>query len=162
MQINTIPIDRVDRLTSHDLSVGSSRTSSMLSSSGGGSGKERDDTHNSIRKTTKQNLLAKQVRGVEFLSPNCKCDGVRARCLHCVMPSGGGSTRRSSAGDTSLATITLTGTTVSGSSFMSSIHNASTISITDDAIMYWQWCVGLVSVGVFVCLCVWIGVFYGF
>ncbi|MPC67952.1 hypothetical protein E2C01_062140 [Portunus trituberculatus] len=109
----------------------------MLSSSGGvSSGKERDDAHNSIRKTTKQNLLAKQVRGVEFLSPSCKCDGVRARCLHCPLPSGRGSTRRSSGGDASLATITLTGTTASGSSFMSSIHNASTVSITDDAFMY--------------------------
>ncbi|XP_050730432.1 kinase D-interacting substrate of 220 kDa B-like isoform X8 [Eriocheir sinensis] len=54
-------------LTSHPSSMdgslarrGSSRASSIHSGSGGGSGKERDDTHSSIRKATKQNLLAKQ------------------------------------------------------------------------------------------------------
>ncbi|XP_045107810.1 kinase D-interacting substrate of 220 kDa B-like isoform X3 [Portunus trituberculatus] len=65
-------------LTSHPGSMegslarrGSSRTSSMLSSSGGvSSGKERDDAHNSIRKTTKQNLLAKQTSLGEDVSSN--------------------------------------------------------------------------------------------
>lgn len=74
------------------LSVGSSRASSTHSSSGGGSStrgsSNKDQREDSIRKSTKQNLLAKQVGRAEMVLPpvgcSCSVPGTR-RCLTCLV-----------------------------------------------------------------------------
>lgn len=54
------------------------------------SNKDREDLHGSVRKVTKQNLLAKQVRNVDVVTPTqgCYCSiSSTKRCLHCLFTS---------------------------------------------------------------------------
>lgn len=54
------------------------------------SNKDREDLHGSVRKVTKQNLLAKQVRNVDVVTPTqgCYCSiSSTKRCLHCLFSS---------------------------------------------------------------------------
>lgn len=54
------------------------------------SSKDREDLHGSVRKVTKQNLLAKQVRNVDVVTPTqgCYCSiSSTKRCVHCLFPS---------------------------------------------------------------------------
>ncbi|KAK7023668.1 hypothetical protein SK128_026824 [Halocaridina rubra] len=82
------PSSLVSNSSSNDGSLvrrGSSRASSTYSGN-----KEREDSHGSVRKMTKQNLLAKQVckHSLIYDQLDCYCSHGRSdQCLHCFFAS---------------------------------------------------------------------------